>query len=119
MTTSTAFVLSTLIPLALAIPGERFACNANTLSAPERARHEELSRRLFAAVDEQRELADGYAFRMTADNLVRAAEWVSLERRCCPFFTFGLEQSRNGGPVWLRVTGPEGVKAFIREELGL
>jgi len=25
---------------------------------------------------------------------------------------------REGGPVWLRLTGREGVKAFIREEIG-
>jgi hypothetical protein len=48
-----------------------------------------------------------------------AAEWVSYERKCCPFFTFALEQSADGGPVWLRITGPEGVKVFIREAFGL
>jgi hypothetical protein len=45
-----------------------------------------------------------------------AAEWVSLERKCCPFLAFEIEQPKDQGPVWLRITGPEGVKAFIEEE---
>ena len=48
-----------------------------------------------------------------------AAEWVSFERKCCPFFAFTLEQPKDLGPLWLRITGSEGVKAFIEEEFQL
>jgi hypothetical protein len=48
-----------------------------------------------------------------------AAEWVSFERKCCPFFAFELEQAKDQGPFWLRITGSEGVKPFIVEEFGL
>ena len=45
--------------------------------------------------------------------------FVAEERQCCPFFTFEMEQARDQGPVWLRVTGSDGVKEFIRAEFGL
>lgn len=99
--------------------GERFACNMNALTKADRVRHQELSKSLMAAVKEQKELPDGYGFRLPADSLTTAAEWVSLERLCCPFFTFELEQARDSGPLWLRVKGPEGVKNFIKMEFGL
>ena len=98
---------------------ERFACNVNALTTTERARHQDLSRTLLAAVQEKSELRDGYAFRLPASALMTAAEWVSFERKCCPFFTFEIEQPKDQGPVWLRITGSEGVKAFIEEEFQL
>ena len=98
---------------------DKFACEMGALTKPERARHGELSRALLGSASDMKELPDGYAFRLKAEDLTRAAEWVSLERKCCPFFTFELEQSRDQGPVWLRVKGSEGVKSFIKAEFGL
>ena len=97
----------------------RFACNVNALTGAERARHGDLSGTLLASVQERSELHNGYAFRLPASALMTAAEWVSLERKCCPFFAFEIEQPKDQGPVWLRITGSEGVKAFIEEELQL
>jgi len=73
---------------------------------------------LKAAVKETRELQDGYAVRLTADptRLREAAEWIALERRCCPFLALGLEW-QEGGTVWLRLTGGPGVKAFLARQL--
>jgi hypothetical protein len=99
--------------------GEHFACNAKALSSTERARHDELTKTLAAAVKEKVELKDGYGFRLPASALGGAAEWISFERRCCPFFTFVLEQTRDEGPLWLRLTGSEGIKQLIRAELKL
>ncbi len=99
--------------------GETFACNLRALTPRERARHEELSRILLGAVREQQELPNGYAFRVDPGQLVTAARWVSFERRCCPFFSFALEQTRDEGPLWVKVTGPAGVKPFIRAEFGI
>jgi hypothetical protein len=45
-------------------------------------------------------------------------DWVALERRCCPFFGFAIEVEPDGGPIWLSLTGDEGVKDFIRLEIG-
>ena len=52
-------------------------------------------------------------------SLVRVAEFIELERRCCPFFRFELEVQDEGGAAWLRLTGRMGVKQFIAAELGL
>lgn len=98
---------------------ERFACNMNALTSGERARYQELSRTLLTVVEEKRELRNGYGFRLPPSALLTAAEWVSFERKCCPFFAFEIEQPKDQGPLWLRITGSEGVKAFIEEEFQL
>jgi len=98
-----------------------FFCDMTALSAPERARHQELAKLLRPAVLETKELADGYAARLPADLsiVLSLAEFVVLERRCCPFFTLALELDRDDGPLWLRITGGEGIKPFIRAEFGI
>ncbi|MEQ1831453.1 MAG: hypothetical protein ABL977_00245 [Candidatus Eisenbacteria bacterium] len=112
-------LLLTFMPM-LAVAGETpYACNMRALGKAERARHEALSKQLFARVAEQRELADGYALRLPHDRLVPAAQWAELERKCCPFLTFTIESERDGGAVWLRITAAPDAKAFMKEELGL
>jgi hypothetical protein len=98
-----------------------FACNLTALSAAEREHHKELSKKLRAAVEGTRELSDGYGFRLNGERqtIAMVAEWVSLERLCCPFFTFQLEIGSDAKPIWLRMTGREGVKDFMRLEFGL
>ena len=46
------------------------------------------------------------------------AEWVTFERRCCPFSNLQIEAEPNDGPVWLRMTGAQGIKPFILSEIG-
>jgi hypothetical protein len=105
------------LPLARAGAGEKLACNLKALSAPERARHQELTRAVLAQVKTTTELESGYELELAPDELVRAAEWVSLEARCCPFLDFALEQARDRGPLRLRLTGADGVKAVLRAAL--
>jgi hypothetical protein len=97
-----------------------FACDMSAIESGLRAGHVATGAQLFRAAGEIRELPDGYAFRLPADadTLLKAAEFISLERLCCPFLGFALEVEAEGGPAWLRLTGREGVKAFIREEVG-
>lgn len=64
-------------------------------------------------------MADGLAFRFPADEYDAVVRFVASERRCCPFLNFSLEVPSERGPLWLRLTGPEGVKDFIRAELHL
>ena len=47
-------------------------------------------------------------------NLFR--KWVAGERLCCPFFDIDVHVEREGGSLWLRLTGREGVKQFIRAD---
>lgn len=70
---------------------------------------------LIAAADEVAELPDGYAFRFPAEDPwpARLLTFVQAERRCCPFFAFEIVFEPGLGPVWLRLRGAEGVKAFV------
>lgn len=98
-----------------------FACSLIALSAAERAHHKELSNDLHNAVKEIRELPNGYEFRLSGErrSLEMLSEWVSLERLCCPFFTFQIEVAGDTQPIWLRMTGREGVKQFMQSEFGI
>ena len=97
------------------------ACDFSAMTAEQRARRQILARQMHAATKEVHELPDGYAFRFSAEPelCLTLAEFMTLERLCCPFFTFRLELEHEGGPMWLRLTGRDGVKQFLRAELGL
>lgn len=96
------------------------ACDLTAIPDAERDHHASVARSLFAAVAEVRDLPDGHAFRLPAEAgaLTLAAEFVSRERLCCPFFTFAIEAEPARGPIWLRVTGPDGAKEVFAAELG-
>jgi hypothetical protein len=98
-----------------------FFCNLSALDGDQRKHHRELTERLRESVKEVRELADGYGFRLAADTdrITLVAEWVALERLCCPFFAFQLEVGSDDKPLWLRITGREGVKPFMKSEFGI
>jgi hypothetical protein len=67
------------------------------------------------------ELPDGYAFKFSGSDMVldEINAFIKTERTCCAFFIFGLSISGDQSEIWLQLTGPEGAKDFIREELGL
>ena len=71
------------------------------------------------AVEDITELPDGLAFRFPPGEYDAVTEFVGRERLCCPFLTFTLEVAPDQGPLTLTLTGAEGVKDFIRAELGL
>ena len=112
-----------LISLAMAVaggspPDPPLACLPNALDKAERQRQHELLESVQALRVETRELPNGFAFRLPAEAQVfrDAAEWVSLERRCCPFLEFTLEWRRDE-TVWVHLTGGPGVKDFLEAEL--
>ena len=92
------------------------ACNPNAISPEQQERWLEVGTQLYAAVQEVHELPDGYAFRLpsTSEMLLLVAEDLTLERLCCPFIHFTLEIAPNSAPFWLRYTGGDGVKEFLR-----
>ena len=99
--------------------GKSLACNAFALSPEQRNRHfDELGPALRALKKSVRELGDGYEFEFPADaaTLQLLAEWTVQERMCCPFFDINLRLEREGGPLWLRLTGRKGTKEFIKVE---
>ena len=94
------------------------ACNLKAIGASERARYNELVKRLRAAVLERRELSDGFEFRLDgkAMTLPEVAEWMSKERLCCPFLAFQLATPGGHGDWWLKLSGPKGAKEFLAQE---
>jgi hypothetical protein len=106
-------------PAAQASGESPFACNMSALSSRERTRHfGVLSSEILAARRSARELPDGFEFEFPATPALYAqlTEWMLQERKCCPFFDLSLRLDRDGGPMWLRLTGREGVKEFIHGE---
>jgi hypothetical protein len=99
----------------------KFYCNIKALTPDERAHHKQLSDKLTAARKEIVEMEKGYEFQYSpADiSLAELAEWVSAESKCCPFFDFHIDLEREGKLLCLRLTGEEGIKAFIRAEFGV
>lgn len=92
------------------------------LVGPEFAeRKEEITRNLFAHVEDVKELSDGFAYRFPAEAPwpARIIEFIGAERQCCPFFRFEMSFEPDNGPLWLRLTGSSEAKAFIASELGL
>ena len=89
-------------------------CRLDIFDGPEKLRYEALREELEAGVEEIRELAEGYAARLRPDPTLfrQVAEWITLERRCCPFLGLGLNWSE-GDALWLSLTGGPGVKAFL------
>jgi len=95
------------------------ACDRSALSSEQRKRHfDELGAALLSLKRSTNELAGGFEFEFPADAAVYQllAEWVGGERLCCPFFDINLHVEKEGGPLRLRLTGPEGVKQFIKAD---
>jgi hypothetical protein len=96
------------------------ACVPAAIAPEERAAHFALVRQLFASlVQERAELPNGYAYRFASDAWQLVARFIANERKCCPFLTFELMVSADAGPVWLRMTGPEGTREVLEAELAV
>ncbi len=97
-----------------------FACNMNAIPAAERDAHVETAVQVFQAVQRVDELENGYAFQLPNENamLLKTTEFIANERLCCPFFGFAVNLEPNNGALSLHITGADGIKPFIRAELG-
>jgi hypothetical protein len=96
------------------------ACEPGAFGSKESfAEHLAEGRRLIAASIERRELDEGWALRLpnTDESLLAFVRWSAAERRCCPFFTFGIERAPDPGPLWVRITGPDPAKTILTEAL--
>ena len=102
-------------------PMQTFACDTSLVEDQQKYQSTMTAERLFALVQEVRELPDGYALRLPndADTIALATRFVVDERECCPFLSFAWERSAADGPFWLQITGQEGIKQFLQAELGL
>jgi hypothetical protein len=96
----------------------KFYCNSQALTSAERTQHQKLTDKLIASRKEIVETEKGYEFRYSPStiSLAELAEWVVAESKCCPFLDFHIGLEREGQLLCLRLTGEEGIKAFIRSE---
>ena len=95
------------------------ACDRLALTQEQRKRHfDELGPALRSMRKSIRELPDGYEFEYPADaaSIKLVAEWAAGERVCCPFFDIDLRMEREGGSFWMRLTGRDGVRQFIKAD---
>jgi hypothetical protein len=90
-------------------------CDLTAIPADVREQHIRSLPRIFQAAQEILELPNGYAFRLPndPDMWMALANFVEHERRCCPFWRFGLIVEPHNGPLWLELTGAEGAKELL------
>jgi hypothetical protein len=98
---------------------QSLACDLTAIPAAEREEHIITAPQLFTTAQEVRELPNGYAIRFLNEpgKFLAVAKYIENERLCCPFFNFGLDLEPNGGALWLRLTGGEGVKELLKATL--
>ena|SRR5215831_3297007 len=121
--TITSIMCAALISVSVCAPDQEskspiIACNPGAIHAAERPRLSDLMKRMRRAVRNRNELADGYAFQLDGKTipLAEAAEWIAMERLCCPLLTFQLTASGNRADWQLTLTGPKGVKPLLQAE---
>lgn len=85
------------------------------ISSDERSHYSDLALKLRASIQSRRELQDGYAFRLDGRmiGLADVADWIRLERLCCPFLVFQLGIKGVDPEIELALHGPSGTKAIL------
>ena len=90
------------------------ACQLDAIPATDRPRYNELRRMLAAAAVGKCELPDGIEVQISTERMALAqlAEWISFERKCCPFLDFRIDVAPESGPVWVSLTGRPASRNF-------
>lgn len=95
------------------------ACDLTAIPSDVREEHVISTPQLFALAQEVQDLPNGFSIRFLNEQgrFMAIARFIENERLCCPFFNFGLEIEPNSGPLWLRLTGGDGVKEILQTTL--
>jgi hypothetical protein len=74
---------------------------------------------LKALVLERKELENGFSYKFegTDEILDKLNDFIKTERLCCDFFTFQITVEEQ--TAVLNITGPNGAKEFLKEEVDL
>jgi hypothetical protein len=101
------------------VENQPLACDLTAIPASAREEHVLTAPQLFQSAQKVQELTNGYAIRFLNEpgKFMAIANYIENERLCCPFFNFELEIKPNGGALWLRLTGGEGVKDLLKATL--
>jgi len=66
--------------------GRLLVCDIAAIPADQRPRYDDLIARLRLALCQLSELSDGYTYELDMERvtLLEIAEWITMERLCCP-----------------------------------
>lgn len=95
-------------------------CNISSFNLEERTHYDELRKELTENCTVE-EIPLGYTFIYPNQQtlLLKIAEWISYENRCCPFIKFSLYVSGEADSIKLELTGSKEVKNLLKEEFNL
>src|ERR1044072_4025455 len=90
-------------------------CNMDVFSPSQREAHIQITTELIQAVQNVRDIENGYEFRFPneTDFIARIGEFISNERLCCPSLKFTLNVFSSREPVPLSLTAPIGTQEFL------
>jgi hypothetical protein len=97
-----------------------FTCDLNALNDIQRNRLGRFHRDFLPLAISIDELKNGYDLKFPYDEtlFVNAAEYITIERLCCPFLRLNISLAQNGETFNISIAGDDGVKTFIKAELG-
>jgi len=104
------------------MPGESIvlACDLTALPPGGTERLAALSEDLFGRAQEATSLPDGIELgyrQASAGTIAQLAEFIALDRLCCPFIRHGLFVEPDTGTTWLHLSGGDGVKQVIASDV--
>lgn len=100
------------------IRNDRLSCR---LTSPElRERKATVIATLKQLILERQEIHNGFRYRFHCSDEVldQINGFIKTERLCCDFFNFNITVADQDSPVWLELSGPDGAKEFILNEIG-
>lgn len=93
----------------------------DSLTESEREIRKRLLSKVVSSLLERKKISNGLLFqiRYTDKVWLAVSEFVTLEKRCCPFLNFNLYLKSDSSTFSLRIDGPPGTSEFLEAELGL
>lgn len=102
---------------AITMDENKITCKLTTLEL--RLRKATVIASLKEMVLEKQELVNGFRYRFDGSDqtLDLISDFIKTERLCWDFLILGLTVAHQDSPVWLELSGPEGAKDFIKNEI--
>lgn len=93
-------------------------CNLGALEPEQRRQHMNTIQEVFGAAKAIQGLPNGIALQFSNESplVVRIADFIAAEQRCCPFLKFDLRVEPARRRATLSLTGGRGVKSFLKSE---
>lgn len=96
-------------------------CDLSVFTDKERKKHIDESMDLFTNAKRVIEINDGFAFHFdyTESTLLKLANWMKDDNKCCPFLTFELaiEPFTSGREAIMRLRGSNEMKQGLKLDL--